>query len=158
MLPSYRPHMAGSPQLWPLPHSQRTHDVAHNALLQSNATRLDNRADHRPSVFDARPTFQGSGCYTARRSGQEACRFSCSSMYRFSEDFIRNKAPEGRENVAHGASRGAGTETHGSRSPGGAIEGCRPEVFRPSGAGRPVWVSFPRANALSYNQSPLRGE
>jgi signal transduction histidine kinase len=74
-------------------------------------------------------------------------------------DLIRNKAPEGRKDIAHGASRGAGAGTHHPRSPGRAIESRRPTFFRPSGAERPVWASLlPRADALGYSQSPLRGE
>jgi hypothetical protein len=73
-------------------------------------------------------------------------------------DFIRNKAPEGREDVAHGVSRGVGGGTHNPSSPGRAIEDRHLKFFRPSGAERPVWASLPRAGALGYTQSPLRGE
>jgi hypothetical protein len=45
------------------------------------------------------------------------------------KDFIRNKAPEGREDAAHGASRGAGAETPNPKSPGRAIESRRPKFF-----------------------------
>src|SRR5262245_10464926 len=62
-------------------------------------------------------------------------------------------APEGRQKVAHGVSRGEGESP--MPSPSGAIE-YEGDVFRPYGA-RLIGCRFHTAHAVGYSLPPLRG-
>jgi hypothetical protein len=77
---------------------------------------------------DTRVNSCGASLWLAlANAGEDACT---------TIDFIRNKAPQEREEVAHGASREVGRKPHNPKSPGRAIESQRSQFFLPSGAKR----------------------